>query len=100
MKKKTLKLEELKVQSFVTSLDQKSKKTMKGGFVTGGPYCALISLSVWLTDELDNIASRRHTKEDTGCNSLVGCDLTEGNECRTKNDCRSEDYSNPGAMCV
>ncbi len=100
MKKKKLKLEELKVQSFVTQLNETNKKTMKGGFITGGPYCVLVTLSVALSDAIEDIASNRHTKEDTGCNSLVGCDLTEGNECRTKNDCRSEDYSNPGAMCI
>ena len=40
-KKSRLKLEDLKVQSFVTSLDEEEKKTVKAGFLPsfGGTLC-------------------------------------------------------------
>ena len=39
MKNKSLKLKDLKVQSFVTSLSKEEKQTVKGGDETNGQVC-------------------------------------------------------------
>lgn len=45
MKKKTLKLNDLKVQSFVTSLDEDQLNTLKGGEATNNPACGTFAIA-------------------------------------------------------
>ena len=61
MKKKKLNLGDLKVQSFVTSMDEKSKETVQGG-ARSEIVCSASGVCICQTED---------------CETEIGCDVTQ-----------------------
>jgi len=83
MKKKKLNLQELKVNSFITSVNKENSKTVKGGLnFTCDAACGPASNNCTdgtggITDGFDCTAPDVFTKKDD--------DITQGETCRTGN---------------
>ena len=74
MKTKKLNLNDLKVESFVTSMESKDSKTVKGG--TGSP-CSVMTVSI-IIYSIVVITSPPSAPNDCICNTGAYCNTNEG----------------------